>query len=270
MDPLPKQKTIDPTFLTRRMLSYEQGLPLALRLTVHSVSTSLVKVVGFTKDAVFSFEMTPASNLTQQVQTFSLTDFPIWLSIVTDDDTLRRGDVYAKVELMIRNTPHGTLAQGYVASLETPTWPNGISEGSLSGRVEADLQTFGDPGVGNQLSVNVPANQYWIVKAVDMRLITDANAANRRLHLRFTDPSGSTIMESTNDVDQAASLTRRHHFGAYGHISATSDDDDIFYTIPLDFPLETGATIRTFTTNFQAGDDLGALAVYRERYISPS
>lgn len=251
------------------MLSYEQGLPLALRLTVHSNSTSLIKVAGFTKDAVFSFEMTPVGDLTQEVQIFSLTDFPIWLSIVTDDDTIERGDVYAKVELMIRNTPHGTLAQGYVASLETPTWPNGVSEGSLNGRGKFRVVTGSNPAAGSEISETVPANLHWILHAMVVTLVTDANVSSRRVHLLIDFGGGSAALNSVAGNTQSASITRQYNIAHYGQTSIGGVDNDTFIGIPTSPHLIPGSIISTETDALEVGDDFGAPLLFVEQFIAP-
>ncbi len=256
-------------FLTRKMLSYEQGVPLALRLTVHSNSTSVVKVTGFTKDAVFSFEMEPVGDLTQEVQVFRLTDFPIWLSIVTDDDTLVRGDVYAKVEVLIRETPHGTLAQGYVSSLNSPSWPNGNQEDSLSGLGKIRLVTGSDPAAGAEFSETVPANLLWRLIGVAVTVVTDVTVQNRFMRI--------VIGNGSNDFDiyiattvQTASQTRNYFFSTRGIAGDQFDGNEVIGPMGNRMMLPAGFTISSDLRLGQAGDDIAAPFLYVEQWILPS
>ncbi len=269
MEHNPFTKTKPPSFLSRDMLAFEQGLPLTLRLTFHSNSTSLIKLVGFTKHAAFSFEVTPVGDLTQESQDFRITDFPIMLSIVTDDDTIVRGDVYAKVELLLRDTVHATLAQGYVSSLNSPSWPHGTQEDSFSGRGKILVITGTNPGLGVEVSETVPANVHWEVFAVRLLLTTDATVQTRTVHLVIQD-SASSLIDIISANTQVASLSRNYTFATYTDPIDQQATNDLLTSFPRKVYLPTGFRIVTQTTGFQAGDNWSAPFFHVEQWIVPS
>lgn len=263
------EKTKPPTFLSRDMLAFEQGLPLTLRLTFHSNSTSLVKVVGFSKHGAFSFEVEPVGDLTQESRDFRITDFPIMLSIVTDDDTIVRGDVYAKVELLLRETVHATLAQGYVSSLNSPSWPHGTQEDSFSGHGKITVITGANPPTGDDFTVTVPPNVIWRLMTLAVRLVTDETVAARKLRVVLSD--GTSDLAFLIPVStQTASVVRTYFFLSNPFTADNQDGGQTIGPIPIDMFLPAGFTISSDLRQGQAGDEIDAPILSVEQWILPS
>ncbi len=269
MEPNPFKKTRQPSFLSRDMLAFEQGLPITLRLTFHSNSTSLIKIVGFTKHGAFGFAVEPVGDLTQESQDFRITDFPIMLSIVTDDDTIVRGDIYAKVELLLRDTVHATLAQGYVASLNSPSWPNGTQEDSFSGKGKIRLVTGADPITGSEASDAVPANLIWRVLAYAITLVASGDAATRSTELSLQSDSNEFARLPLNGT-VTASQTRFLNWHTTGDNDTTSQSLQRQGHLPLDAFMPAGFILVTDTAALQGADNYGTPFILVEQWISPS
>ncbi len=133
------------------------------------------------------------------------------------------------------------------------------------GRVRTVLGT--DPAANTEISETVPAGRRWKILAVFFRLVTDANAANRIIHLIFDDGT-NTIADIGSYLTQTASQTRDYDsFPGAGDQSSAADG-----TARLNFPheiiLEAGSRIRTTTTARQATDNYGPPSIHIEEWFT--
>lgn len=126
--------------------------------------------------------------------------------------------------------------------------------------------TGSDPAAGAECSDAVPAGKVWRLIGMLYTLVTDANAATRRLHITLDD--GTTVFKRhASNASQAASLTQNYSLGGSQAGTAVLD---LFVTDP--FPttdLPAGAQIKTVTVNKQAGDNYAAPKYYIEEFDAP-
>jgi hypothetical protein len=120
-----------------------------------------------------------------------------------------------------------------------------------------------DPAAGAEVSDAVPAGKVWRLIAVLLTLVTDANVANRRVHLTLDD--GATVFfRRGSNATQAATLTQNYEFCSEAQEAAVRD---LFVADPLPMiDLPAGARIRTVTVNKQAGDNYAAPVYYVEEF----
>lgn len=101
-----------------------------------------------------------------------------------------------------------------------------------------------------------------------MRLVTDANAANRTLRLEYRDDQDRVYDVAGNPVTYPASSTEDYSFSAYQprgewEVAATN-------LVPLHPALlPPSHDFRVFVDSIQAGDQLSRIALVVERFYPP-
>ncbi len=265
MPPEPKFPSLP--FVTRDMLKFEHGTAFDILVEISSSRSVNVQLVGMTREGPFIFDFAHSGDSSFETHTFRIPDIPIMMSVRTTAGLMRKGDTYVKADIRANETVVLHALAGYVTFETAPAWPAVSHESNLPGRMAVDRVLGNDPAAGAQVLDTVPTNEYWIIKAMRLSFTTDANAADRTLHIAFRDDQNNLFFDVASSVVQAASLTRRYIFAPYPSLPIASDDDDIFIPIPGDLPLEGDADILTTVTNFQAGDNIGAITFWREKYI---
>lgn len=251
------------------MLKVGHNIPLALRLTVHSTSSFVVKILGLTPDGPFVFERETTGDLTRETQDFQLPEIPIMVSITTDDTAVVRGDIYAKLELLLNGTPYFVLTSGYVTALSGPSWPNGKIEESTSGRGKTTVITGTDQDAGNEISEAVPSNVLWLLRGLRLRLTTDLNSGTRVVHVVLGDGT-NTFADIIINKTQSLNNSRDYTFLGVGDSLDQQEADDLWGSWPNNILLPAGFTIATDTTSFKVGDNWTAPLLYVEQWILPA
>jgi hypothetical protein len=122
-----------------------------------------------------------------------------------------------------------------------------------------------DPAVDVEHSITVPAGQIWELWAVNFNLVTDANAANRRVVLTIDD--GTTVFaKSVAGAVQAASLTYNYTFAVGAPTMSAVVDLNLVNNLPGPLYLAAGYRIKTVTTNRQATDNYGVATCQLVRF----
>lgn len=117
------------------------------------------------------------------------------------------------------------------------------------------IELTADPAANNEISYT--ATQFIVVKFFAASLVTDANAANRRVAVTVDD--GTTVFFKTPSLsDQAASLTY-----LYGGWDGSDPAAVAALSVILGWPvggvmMAPGYRLKTITTNRQATDNWGA------------
>jgi len=114
-----------------------------------------------------------------------------------------------------------------------------------------------DPAVDTESSEAVPTNAKWELEEYRITLVTDANAADRKLGLITDDATTIEIQQAVN-FTHTATVTRNYNFWAG---AATLGNDTHSSQINVAFSkkvLNQGDRIRTTTANLQVGDNFGA------------
>lgn len=128
------------------------------------------------------------------------------------------------------------------------------------------LVTGSDPAAGAECQDAVPAGKEWRLIGIKHQLVTDGNAATRRVHITLDD--GTTVFKRhASNATQAASLTQHYSFGGPQVGTAVLD---LYVTDPFpEIALPAGYRINTVTVNKQAGDNYAAPLYYVEEFDAP-
>lgn len=116
-----------------------------------------------------------------------------------------------------------------------------------------------DPAANTEFSVAVPGSEVWEVISLTATLVTDANAANRRVRL-IVDDGTTTVAELVASADHTAGLTVQYTFAR-----GVSDGGAVAVgALQVGLPpliLLPGYRLRSSTLNIQATDNWGAPAL---------
>lgn len=109
---------------------------------------------------------------------------------------------------------------------------------------------------------------WWRLLSVHVRLVTDANAANREVVLEYRDIQDQRFDLMGINVTQAASLTGDYVFSAFqpGVVATVNSSSLIPLHPTLLYP---GCDFRLFVVNVQAGDQLSRVRFQVERFYPP-
>ena len=252
-------------FVTRDMLSFKHGLVLGLRIRSQAANSTTITIRGATREGIFTFKHTNTGVGTIQTENFRIPDIPIWISLVDDAETLPQGDFYATLSLTANGDILYELLSGLVYANKSISYPkvNSYDGRPLGGSL--NTRTSANPVAGAECTIEVPAGRVWKVLAMEVSLVTDATAANRRPHFVFNLATGGFI-DMFSDQDHAASLTRRYHVANFGAMPDTLDDNDILVPLAQGMILPPLTTIDTETTNLQVTDNYGQLSVLVEEF----
>lgn len=129
--------------------------------------------------------------------------------------------------------------------------------GSSVARGDIVTYTGSNPAANTEWSETVPTGTMWRILSIRAQLVTDANAANRRVGITITDGTNTVLKENAESV-QAASLTHNYNIAPHGSRAVA----DVEHYIPLpaidNFWLPAGYVIASTTLSRQSGDDWGA------------
>jgi hypothetical protein len=264
--PAVDQELNDYPFVWRKMLDFQEGASFDMRLRTNSDTTGTIIVRGATKQGPFSFAAALDGAFADQEFTFHISDIPIWVSVIDQDNVFTRGQVYTTLSLMVNGQIVHMLCAGYCYSALSPTFPATEFKETTAAHGRWLQLSSTNPAAGDELSLSITGAQRTLVRAVRFTLVTDANAANRFVHLVFTLNSGA-VLNFFSSVAQTATTTRNYTCVPIGAAGAFSEDNDILIPIPPDFLIDGGTSIDTETTGKQAGDNFGVMNVIVERWI---
>lgn len=113
-----------------------------------------------------------------------------------------------------------------------------------------------DPAANTEHSYTVPAGKMIELYAINFNLVTDGNAANRRVVVTIDD--GTTVVAKIPSGHlQAASLTYNYSFVVGGQTLSAVIGTDTCAQLPGPLLLPAGYRIKTVTANIQATDNYG-------------
>lgn len=255
-------------FLTREMLRFGNKAKVELQIQAVSVDAGEVKIRGYNRSGFFEYSHSVTGGGTTSSETFAIPDLPIGLSVIDDGSWFVQGECYATVSLLINGEVVQDLCSGFVFYGKGISFPVANSIDTRPGGGQIVTISGTNPAAGAEVSMSVPSGQIYRILAINFSLTTDANAANRRVHVQFQSETTGMTIDCYGDTDQAASVSRTYSCAAFGATPATTDDNDIIIPIPQDIYLPAGGDIKTATTNKQAGDDYGIPRVLVERFFS--
>jgi hypothetical protein len=128
--------------------------------------------------------------------------------------------------------------------------------------------TGDDAAAGQEFTITVPDNKIWKLISMQFSLVTDANVANRNVHLEFTD--GTNIFHRAcanfggSVYNHAASTTAKYTVATGVTINGVGSVVNI--DVPPNLYLGPNWTIASSTTNKQATDNFGAPIILVEEW----
>lgn len=256
-------------FITRDMLKFGHKYSFGIRLTVAADSANPVNLRVLTRDGILEHEITTVTDGSRQSFVSGIDDFPIFVGVVDNGNAFAHGECWASVSLDIDGIEAIPLCSGYVYQEKGISFPNTSQQPAIPGRGMITQVLGSNPAAGAEASISVPQGEIWLVHAVRVQLVTDANAANRRPHFVFTGPGGA-IYDTANDVDIAANSTVNLSAAVYGSLRGGSQDNDLFYPMAHNTWIGPEGTITTETVNIQVGDNYGIPRALVEKYFGTS
>lgn len=254
-------------FLTREMLQFGRKTAFSIVVDVWADSNYTLNLIGATREGLLKYAIETAGTGAMETFTFRIPNIPIFATFFTGTTNINRGQVFASIYLTANGEKILKLASGYISNQSSLNWPQtqADSESRESGFWTA--YNGAAPAAGANHNFAVPANQHWVLHGMSFALITDANVANRRVHIRTAFGTSAGRVAAFPSVDQVASSTMWYHFAEYGHIPDETDDDRILVNFPANIHLRAGATITTDVVNIQATDQLTACMCLIEKFI---
>lgn len=121
-----------------------------------------------------------------------------------------------------------------------------------------------DPAANVEISYTVPARTLIELTSVRFALVTDANAATRRVTLTIDDGT-NVVAEIGSQVTQAASLTYQYTFGLLGPDRSSVAGTSVLQGLPA-IVVQPGWRIKTVTASIQTTDNYGPAQIYGITY----
>lgn len=251
------------------MLGFEYATSFQLQIRSKATAVRTIDIRGITKDGPFIFKHITTADSGTKTENFSLTDLPIFVSVLDPVGLLGAGGGYITLNLVINGNALYNLVAGYTGFNTVLSWPPAAYEPQTipSGR---QIPLVGaDPAAGAEISVTNDAEEQWVILGISFTLVTDATVANRMVHLVFKEGS-FVYAECIAGLAQGASLTRKYTCYPTTPGGTLAEDNDIIIPIPRRIKMMDTNDIITETTNLQAGDNFGAPTLLFERYFNPS
>lgn len=249
------------------MLDFAKSVLFDLELITYSTVAQPVLVDGYTKEGPFHFNKIHAGTGAAETDIIGIPDFPIALVLSTDSTVIERGEFFATVYLRMNGERVQKLCAGYVSKQVGISFPASQSDSEFSDRGNFGDMSIDDPAAGANFAGNAPTNQILHIIGATFDFTTDANAADRRVHLQLEMGPLGNLIDCFGATDQAASLTRRYHFNLWPTIPDETDDNDILVPIPHEIWVGSGQAINSSVTNIQVGDQLANITVLFEKFF---
>jgi hypothetical protein len=207
---------------------------------------------------------------------FSLPLYEGWLLSFTARQTGAITDgVWAFLQVFITRTfspvapppVQGLIWQGFVNYDSWNGWPGTPSKEISDGPGMLRYVVGSTPAAGAEISEAVPAQRRWTLLSFTALLTTSVTAASRNILLRTADNSSNIFHESPCYLAQTASTTFRYFLAQRPTLTAPLSNC-IAMQMPPRLFLKNGGTIKTSTTNIQAGDQWSApIYTFLEWYL---
>lgn len=131
------------------------------------------------------------------------------------------------------------------------------------------LEVGATPAAGQNFVRTVDDGHWWRLTSLFVRLVNDANAANRQVQLQYRDQEDNIYYISTPPVTWPASETHDHSFSAWtGQADWTSTLPTVVPLAPL--LLQPGHDFAIVVSNIQATDALSRIRFVVEKFYAPS
>lgn len=246
------------------MLRFKNSISFKLLVCVQAMAAGTFSIRGITREETFTFNVVAAGTGVKETFEFGVSDIPILLSATDPDGNFGEGELYVTMALEINGTVVYEFASGYVFQFKSISYPGiGLQATRTGGGILTQVSAAA-PAAGAEATITVPAGEIWKIHTISVQLVTDANVANRRVHILVDDGSGIGI-EMFTEQDQAAGLTRNYSFAQYGILPDTIDGNAICAPLPANLFTVDSLTISTVTQNIQVGDQYNQMVLSVEK-----
>jgi len=249
------------------MLRFGKEAKLQLIIQSQATAAQVLNIRGITRSGVISFIHTTQTNNQRNSTVFPIDDIPLFITVTPTATTTNHGAVWASLNLRVNDDIVFGLMSGFVNDDKALSWPNSDMQPKIPGHGFFTFMNSANPAAGAQANISPQSNQFFKILHGSVTLVTDANAANRRLHLTITTAGGGTV-ELISSQDQVASTTRIYTFAQYPSMPDDIDDNDILIPLPNELWSDGEGTIDTSIVNGQATDNLGVLSLMVERFYT--
>ena len=243
-------------FLIRKMLKFEEGNTIQLEIRSQAISGGSITIRGMTREGIFVFVHKLVAGGALTAQSFAIPDVPIMVTAVDRLGQQDQGNSYVVLSLLMDGEVVQELTAGPVQRDKGITFPNSSTPTQRPDGGKITSFALGNPAAGSEFAFSSPANQSYRLLWVRFRLITDATAAIRRVHLVLGD-SGGVGFDAIAGAAQTASQNILYTAAAFPSMPVAADDNDILIPIPNNLIFTGESEIKTKTANLQAGDDFG-------------
>lgn len=257
-------------FLFRKMLAFQEGSAFSLVLKGITTISDDLTIRGFTKEGPFTLKYRTVGDGNPETKTFRIPDVPIFIQISDESLHFPSQSTYFNLFLAIDGSIVGQMCAGNVSIGQSISYPitqftqarpgGGFLRTATVGSAPGAGSDFGDSLCGDGLT--------WRIMGFRMKLITDANVANRRVHFIFKHTGTSKIIqEYFSDIDQTASQTINYQIQPVGVIPDSLDSGVIIVPMPANLIVNAAIELNTLTVNKQAGDQWAAPVFYAEEWL---
>lgn len=264
-------ETFDPRqlpFINRKMLSFDHGTTFAVEIKLVGHESHIYHMRGMTQAGFFTQSFQIAGDGSIETFVFPITDIPVSVSLLADEDSNPEAIGYAVLHLIANGNRIALLAQGIVNGLFGVAWPwqSPTTETQIKGGFFAPTLTT--PAVGQEFTLTVPQNQIWEIHGLTLRLFASAAVANRTVAMHVILPDNSIDRKVAGTV-QTASQTISYYFipGGTNQVVVANSEQEVGLRSSIILP--PGSIMRTDTANLQAGDQWsGDAGTVRITYIA--
>lgn len=217
----------------------------------------------------FSFEASSTAS-SIGIETFDLAEgFLLGVAASMNQANVRQGVVWCEIGILRGRQADAqigqVLASGHLGSDVAIGWPSARARRPDEGPGAIRDGQGSDPAAGSEASIATTSNHQMRYSTFRVELVTDGTAANRLVALEIV--SGAVVLWRSEAHDaQTASQTRNYNWSLDGAFAAAAINSEYHGRIPQ-MRLRGGMTIRTVTTNLQAGDNFGAPAFHRMEWL---
>ena len=254
-------------FLTRDMLSFGAEAKFELELVAYAAVTNAIFIVGLTREGVIKHTFLHSGDGTDEGAIFQIPDIPIVLTVFTESASVERGEYWASIFLLVNGEKVMKLCSGYISKQSAINFPATQSESERDGGGVLQTISVDSPAAGSDWSEAMAGNQMQRLRSVHARLVTDANVADRSVHLEVEEHSSFRDLNFFSGVKQPASTTREYTFAPVFGLLAYEDDNDIIIPIPANMAINSARDVGTATVNLQVGDQWSEIRVNVETFI---
>lgn len=253
-------------FLTRKQLTYQEGVTFALKIQSMSNAIVTLTIRVITKEGMSVFKHITTATGSVATNTFRISDIPILVSITDETGAFTQGGCYATLSLMQGSDKLYEMCSGFVYKLKSLSYPSNNGQDQVPGTGRLLTYTGTDPAAGAEIQEAVPTGRLWKLRSIYFKLVTDANVANRRVHIQAT-YAGDTFLDVYTNIDQAAGTTKYYYFSNANVGTIAENANKILGGLPDNIWVSSDDVIVTSTLNKQAGDNFGAPILQVEEFF---